>query len=104
MSTTTSNFNLFKYDTTTDASSAFNITNALNNNWDALDANCVRRGSTSAATGSATKPVYVNDSGQVVACSGTLPEGDCLTATTLLDENGYIKFSISDLSSMKGGN
>lgn len=37
MSTTTANLGLFKYDTTTDANVAFNINNALNNNWDTLD-------------------------------------------------------------------
>lgn len=39
MSTTTSNLGLFKYDTTnpTDLASAFNINQALNNNWDIID-------------------------------------------------------------------
>ena len=93
MSTTTSNYGLFKYDTTVDAQAAFNINNALNNNWDLLDQNTVRRLSTSAATGSATQPVYVNSSGQIQACNAysTIPSG--LTATTSLAENGYIKFS-----------
>lgn len=37
MSTTTSNLGLFKYDTSTDANTAFSIDTALNNNWDTLD-------------------------------------------------------------------
>ena len=94
MSNTTPNFNLFKYDTVADSESAFSINRALNNNWDLLDANCVKRGSTSAATGSATRPVYVDAKGQIQACSKDLVNDNYLTATVLLDENGYIKFSI----------
>ena len=94
MSTTTSNFSLFKYDTTNDASTAFSITNALNNNWDKLDANCVKRLSTSAATGNTVRPVYVDSSGQIQSCSYNIPTSTGLTATTSLSENGYIKFSI----------
>lgn len=93
MSTTTTNFDLFKYDTTADAQTAFSITNALNNNWDKLDANCVKRGSTTDATGSTTRPVYVDASGQIQPCANEIPSGDFLTATTSLAENGYIKFS-----------
>ena len=93
MSTTTSNFGLFKYDTTADAQTAFSITNALNNNWDKLDSNCVRRLSTSAATGSGVRPVYVDASGQVQTINYDLPTTAPLTATTSLSENGYIKFS-----------
>jgi len=37
MSTTTPNLGLFKYNTTTDSNVAFNINNALNNNWDIID-------------------------------------------------------------------
>ena len=95
MSTTTSNFGLFKYDTTADAQTAFSITNALNNNWDKLDSNCVRRLSTSAATGSGVRPVYVDASGQVQTINYDLPTTAPLTATTSLSENGYIKFSNS---------
>ena len=93
MSTTTSNFSLFKYDTTNDASTAFSITNALNNNWDKLDANCVKRLSTTAATGNTVRPVYVDSSGQIQSCSYNIPTTTGLTATTSLSENGYIKFS-----------
>lgn len=93
MSTTTTNFSLFKYDPSTDGNTSFSITNALNNNWDKLDANCVRRLSTTAASGSATQPVYVDAQGKIQTCNAysTIPSG--LTATTSLAENGYIKFS-----------
>ena len=37
MSTTTENLGLFKYDTTSDASTAFSIDQALNDNWDKID-------------------------------------------------------------------
>ena len=37
MSTVTPNLGLFKYNTSTDANSAFNINKALNNNWDIID-------------------------------------------------------------------
>lgn len=94
MSTTTTNFDLFKYDVSADAQTAFSITNALNNNWDKLDSNCVRRLSTSAATGSGVRPVYVDASGQVQTINYDLPATQPLTATTSLSENGYIKFSI----------
>ena len=93
MATSTTNFELFKYNTTTDASTAFSIDNALNANWDKLDSNCVRRLSTSAATGNTVTPVYVDSSGQIQTCTREIPEGGGLTATVSLSENGYIKFS-----------
>lgn len=37
MSTTTSNLGLFEYDPVADANQTYNITNALNNNWDKID-------------------------------------------------------------------
>lgn len=37
MSTTTSNLGLFEYDPVADANQTYNITNALNNNWDTID-------------------------------------------------------------------
>ena len=97
MATSTTNFELFKYNTTTDASTAFSIDNALNANWDKLDSNCVRRLSTSAATGNTVTPVYVDSSGQIQTCTREIPEGGGLTATVSLSENGYIKFSNSFL-------
>lgn len=95
MSTTTSNFGLFKYDVSADANSAFNITTALNNNWDALDAYAVRRSSNSEAVGSSVQPVYVNSSGVVTAANAYSTISSGLTAEVSLSENGYIKFSNS---------
>lgn len=40
MSNLTPNLNLFKYDVSTDSNVAFSITEALNNNWDIIDAKC----------------------------------------------------------------
>lgn len=40
MSNLTPNLNLFKYDVSTDSNVAFSITDALNNNWDIIDAKC----------------------------------------------------------------
>ena len=67
MSTTTSNFGLFKYDTSTDGQLAFNINQALNYNWDIIDENL---GSASIATYDSpgiVKPdgqsIYVDDDG-----------------------------------------
>lgn len=37
MSTTTTNLELFKYDPVADANNTYNITNALNGNWDKID-------------------------------------------------------------------
>lgn len=37
MSTTTPNLGLFKYDPSTDSAQTFNITKALNENWDKID-------------------------------------------------------------------
>lgn len=39
MSTSTTNLGLFKYDIQSDGDSPFSITDALNNNWDKIDAN-----------------------------------------------------------------
>lgn len=93
MSSRTTNFNLFKYDTVADAKTAFSITDALNNNWDTLDANCVKRNSQSQATGSNTQPVYVDATGQIMPCDDYSTIASGLQATTSLGENGYIKFS-----------
>ena len=94
MTTTTSNYGLFKYVSSSDANLAFNITSALNNNWDKLDTYAVRRSSTG-SVGTTQTPVYVNSSGVVTACSYSIPTSTGLTATVSLSENGYIKFSNS---------
>lgn len=96
MTTTTSNYGLFKYVSSSDANLAFNITSALNNNWDKLDTYAVRRSSTG-SVGTTQTPVYVNSSGVITACSYSIPTSTGLTATVSLSENGYIKFSNSIL-------
>lgn len=69
MSTTTSKFGLFKYNTTTDSNVAFSINTALNNNWDILDAQCMKKVNN---IGSTVKPVYVNSSGEFAELSATV--------------------------------
>lgn len=110
MSTTTTNLGLFKYDLATDAKSAFNITNSLNNNWDILDREISGKISTLTPAGSVTNPVYVNSSGKITACSGNvgnsikpvyISNGKFTACTSSLDiikdstlsTNGYIKFN-----------
>ena len=43
MSEYTKNLNLFKYNTVEDADKAFSINEALNNNWDKLDTQCLKK-------------------------------------------------------------
>ena len=86
MSNTTSNLELFKYNTTADASTPFSITNALNNNWDKIDTfagtiNTLFNGDLSSATG---KTLFSDINTQL---------GQKLEAEVLLEENGYIKFN-----------
>ena len=86
MSSTTSNLELFKYNTTADASTPFSITNALNNNWDKIDTfagtiNTLFNGDLSSATG---KNLFSDINTQL---------GQKLEAEVLLEENGYIKFN-----------
>lgn len=41
MANSTTNLNLFKYDTEQDANDTFNIDTALNENWDKIDSNFI---------------------------------------------------------------
>ena len=97
MSSTTSNLELFKYNTTADASTPFSITNALNNNWDKIDTfagtiNTLFNGDLSSATG---KTLFSDINTQL---------GQKLEAEVLLEENGYIKFNSLVTFLQKGRN
>ena len=86
MSTTTANLELFKYNTTTDASTPFSINTALNDNWDKIDAfasgiDMLFNGDLSDATG---KNLFSDINTEL---------GKKLEADVLLEENGYIKFN-----------
>jgi len=50
MSSSTTNINLFKYDTVADKKSTFNINTALNDNFDKIDSNCINKAGTVAFT------------------------------------------------------
>lgn len=76
MTTTTSNLGLFKYVSSTDANLAFNITSALNNNWDIID-NSVMKGNIITLSG--TSPTLTNNRAHKITITGTttfsLPSG-----------------------------
>lgn len=67
MSTTTSNFGLFKYDVVEDAQSAFNIQQALNYNWDIIDENLGSSTIATYETPGIVKPdgtsIYIDENG-----------------------------------------
>lgn len=69
MSTTTNKFGLFKYNTTTDSNVSFDIDEALNNNWDIIDAQCMKKVD---SLGSTIKPVYINSSGEFAELNATV--------------------------------
>lgn len=143
MSTTTPNLGLFKYDVKEDGILTFSITRALNNNWDIID-NAMNTppsitiddalSTTSenpvqnkvitnvisnkidkvTSVGNTAKPIYVNSSGNLTACSASLgnsstpiymsggqfyqcsssiPSTTGITASFSSNINGYCKFS-----------
>ena len=85
MTTTTSNLKLFKYVSSTDSNLAFNITSALNNNWDIIDSGVALSNHTHSgyALTSHTHSGYA---------SSNHTHSGMITATKSLSENGYIKF------------
>lgn len=82
MSTTTDVLSLFKYDPVADADSTFNITQALNNNWDKLDAAILL----AIAAAGAYNPEesyavgdYCTYKGKLRKCSTAIPTGETWT-------------------------
>ena len=82
MSTTTDVLSLFKYDPVADADSTFNITQALNNNWDKLDAAILL----AIAAAGAYNPEesyavgdYCTYKGKLRKCSTEIPAGETWT-------------------------
>lgn len=82
MSTTTDVLSLFKYDPVADADSTFNITQALNNNWDKLDAAILL----AIAAAGAYNPEesyavgdYCTYKGKLRKCSTAIPTGEAWT-------------------------
>ena len=97
MSKTTSNLKLFKYDTTSDANLAFNIDNALNDNWDKIDSGYdgLDTRITEAASGISAK----------VAKAGDTMTGDLTVSKskpTIFLDNTENKYSSSSLKLKSG--
>lgn len=104
MSTTTDVLSLFKYDPVADADSTFNITQALNNNWDKLDAAILL----AIAAAGAYNPEesyavgdYCTYKGKLHKCGTEIPDGEAWTAehwteTTVAAELADIRASLSN--------
>jgi len=83
MSTTTSDLQLFKYDTSTDGKEVFSISSALNANWDKID-----------SFASAIKSLSnLSTEGEKRFTDLENSIANKLEADVLLAENGYIKFN-----------
>ena len=82
MSTTTDVLSLFKYDPVADADSTFNITQALNNNWDKLDA-AILLAIAAAGAYNPEESYAVDDyctyKGKLRKCNTAIPDGEAWT-------------------------
>ena len=104
MSTTTDVLSLFKYDPVADADSTFNITQALNNNWDKLDAAILL----AIAAAGAYNPEesyavgdYCTYKGKLRKCSTAIPTGETWTeahwtTTTVATELAELSSQLSN--------
>ncbi len=104
MSTTTDVLSLFKYDPVADADSTFNITQALNNNWDKLDAAILL----AIAAAGAYNPEesyavgdYCTYKGKLRKCSTAIPTGEAWTeahwtTTTVAAEMAELSSQLSN--------
>ena len=92
MATTTTNLELFKYDTIDDATTVFDINKALNDNWDSIDswANGVN---SLLGTFSQSFATASDSSGKKVFQDILTELDKKLEAEVSLSENGYIKFN-----------
>ena len=109
MSTTTDVLSLFKYDPVADADSTFNITQALNNNWDKLDAAILL----AIAAAGAYNPEesyavgdYCTYKGKLRKCSTAIPSGETWTeahwtTTTVAAELAELSSQLSNLDGEK---
>lgn len=111
MSTTTDVLSLFKYDPVADADSTFNITQALNNNWDKLDAAILLAIAAAAAydpEGSYAVGDYCTYKGKLHKCSTAIPTGETWTeahwtTTTVAAELAELSSQLSNLNTLVGG-
>lgn len=111
MSTTTDVLSLFKYDPVADADSTFNITQAINNNWDKLDAAILL----AIAAAGAYNPEesyavgdYCTYKGKLRKCSTAIPTGEAWTeahwtTTTVAAEMQELSSQLSNKLSLSGG-
>lgn len=109
MSTTTDVLSLFKYDPVADADSTFNITQALNNNWDKLDAAILL----AIAAAGAYNPEesyavgdYCTYKGKLHKCSTAIPTGETWTeahwtTTTVAAELAELSSQLSNAAKAK---
>ena len=109
MSTTTDVLSLFKYDPVADADSTFNITQALNNNWDKLDAAILL----AIAAAGAYNPEesyavgdYCTYKGKLRKCSTAIPTGEAWTeahwtTTTVAAEMAELSSQLSNAAKAK---
>ena len=83
MSTTTPNMGLFKYDPNADAALTFNIKQALNDNWDKIDAAMVKA-LANAETYDSSKTYALGDyctkDGKLYKCTTAITEAEAWTA------------------------
>lgn len=86
MSETTTNLDLFKYDTVIDAKEPFNINECMNDNWDKIDnfAASVNQVFSSDFSSQLDKKVFSDINDEL---------SQKLEAQVLLASNGYIKFN-----------
>lgn len=109
MSTTTDVLSLFKYDPVADADSTFNITQALNNNWDKLDA-AILLAIAAAGAYNPEESYAVSDyctyKGKLHKCSTAIPTGEAWTeahwtTTTVAAELAELSSQLSNLKAAK---
>ena len=102
MSKLTDILGLFKYDPETDGANTFNITQALNNNWDKIDQLVLLAVAAAAAydpEGSYAVGAYCTHGGKLHKCGTAIPDGEAWTAehwteTTVAAELAEVRASL----------
>ena len=104
MSKLTDILGLFKYDPETDGANTFNITQALNNNWDKIDQLVLLAVAAAAAydpEGSYAVGDYCTHGGKLHKCGTAIPDGEPWTAehwteTSVAEELAEVRASLSN--------
>ncbi|HIY53026.1 MAG TPA: hypothetical protein H9832_03640, partial [Candidatus Agathobaculum merdavium] len=110
MSKLTDILGLFKYDPETDGANTFNITQALNNNWDKIDQLVLLAVAAAAAydpEGSYAVGAYCTHGGKLHKCGTAIPDGEAWTAehwteTTVAAELAEVRASLSNKADRGG--